>query len=466
MKKIVSLVTVLFILTYTQAQPKLHQSLGNVQNFENKDPFIIFSTSSGTLRITAYSAVCLRVQISKTNTFDDFSYAVQAKPVAGLIKVTDTGSSFELRTDSCYLIITKNPARISLYNNKGELLNEDEPAFGTGWIGEEVSTYKKMQDDEKFIGLGEKTGNLNRRGEGFTNWNTDYFAYPSNGDPIYASIPFYMGVHHNVVYGLFLDNTYKSHFNFGASNNRFSSFTAEDGEMNYYLFASANVAGIIESYTALTGRMEMPSLWSIGFQQCRYSYYPASEVLSVAQNFRNRGIPADVLYLDIHYMQDYKVFTWNNTRFENPASFCKALSDMGFKVVVILDPGVKTEEGYTVWPGWAAFPDFTANKGRAWWASQMKELVETGMSGFWTDMNEPATWGQHMPDCIEFDYEEEGAAHKKARNIYGMQMARATHEGALMHNPHERPFVLTRAGFAGVQCQHRRTHACWGETCE
>ncbi|MFN9583329.1 MAG: glycoside hydrolase family 31, partial [Bacteroidota bacterium] len=249
MKKIILSIFSIVICLQANSQAKLHQSLGSINGYSNKEPYVLFNTSTGHIRISAYSPVCIRVQINKSTSFEDFSYAVQAKPVAGLINVTDKGSAYELRTDSCYLVITKNPARIALFNHKGELLNEDEPAFGTGWIGEEVSTYKKMQDDEKFIGLGEKTGNLNRRGEGFTNWNTDYFAYPSNGDPIYASIPFYMGVHHNVVYGLFLDNTYKSHFNFGASNNRFSSFTAEDGEMNYYLFASATVAGIIESYT-------------------------------------------------------------------------------------------------------------------------------------------------------------------------------------------------------------------------
>lgn len=480
MKKIVSIITVLFILTYTQAQPKLHQSLGNVQNFENKDPFIIFSTSSGILRITAYSAVCLRVQISKTNTFDDFSYAVQAKPVAGLIKVTDTGSSFELRTDSCYLIITKNPARISLYNNKGELLNEDEPAFGTGWIGEEVSTYKKMQDDEKFIGLGEKTGNLNRRGEGFTNWNTDYFAYPSNGDPIYASIPFYMGVHHNVVYGLFLDNTYKSHFNFGASNNRFSSFTAEDGEMNYYLFASANVAGIIESYTALTGRMEMPSLWSIGFQQCRYSYYPDKEVITLAKTFRDKKIPSDVIYFDIHYMDQYKIFTWNNERFPQPKKMLDELEGMGFKNVVIVDPGIKVEKGYKayeegvkdelflkypdgtnytgqVWPGWCHFPDFTKPKARKWWGQSFAGYINDGIDGFWNDMNEPATWGQRFPDLVEADFEGRKASHREWHNVYGMQMARSTFEGTKELMKGKRPFILTRAAYAGIQ----RYSAIW-----
>jgi alpha-glucosidase len=167
-------------------------------------------------------------------------------------------------------------------------------------------------------------------------------------------------------------------------------FQAEDGLMNYYFIHAETPAAILEHYSFLTGRMNLPPLWSLGFQQCRYSYYPATEVLNVAQNFRNRGIPADVLYLDIHYMQDYKVFTWNNERFENPESFCKALSAMGFKVVVILDPGVKTEEGYEVfddgsnedvfvkfpdgavyegqvWPGWSAFPDFTNPKARAWW---------------------------------------------------------------------------------------------------
>jgi alpha-glucosidase len=275
----------------------------------------------------------------------DFSYAV-IKP---LEKTNWTSSEDNLKiilqTDSLLLNIQKTPLRLSFSDKKNNILNEDDPAFGTSWIGTEMTTYKKLQDGERFIGLGEKTGNLDRRGSAYVNWNNDYFGYPANADPLYQTIPFYIGIHHTVAYGIFLDNTYKSTFNFGASNNRFSSFTVDDGEMNYYFISGANIPSLIQSYTSLTGRIEMPPVWSLGYQQCRWSYYPDKEVLNLARTFREKNIPADVIYLDVHYMDAYKVFTFHPERFPDPKQMIDELKKMGFHLVVIVDPGIKVEKG-------------------------------------------------------------------------------------------------------------------------
>ena len=330
-----------------------------------------------------------------------------------------------------------------------------------------------MQNGERFIGLGEKTGNLDRKGTGYTNWNTDAFGYAVNLDPIYSTIPFYIGIHHDMNYGIFMDNTYQSDFNFGASNNRFSSFGARGGEMNYYFIYHKHIADIITSYTALTGRMKMPPLWSLGYQQNRYSYYPETEVFRIANTLREKKIPADGITLDIHYMDHYKVFTWDKTRFPDPVAMNNKLKSMGFKLTVIVDPGVKIEKGYgtyerglaqnvfakypdstnyagEVWPGWCNFPDFTNPKTRAWWGTEMKKYGDDGISGIWNDMNEIATWGQKMPDNIIFDYDGKKASHLQTRNVFGMQMARSSYEGAKVAFG-KRPFVLTRAGYAGLQ---------------
>ncbi len=461
------------------AQP-LSKSLSAVTNMQETAEGVVLNTANGNVKIQVYSPTIIRIQATKETTFNTFSYAVVANAGKGLFKLDKADDKLSLKTDSCELLIYKNPLRFVLKDKQGTVLNEDEPAFGTSWIGEEVTTYKKMQDDEKFIGLGEKTGNLNRRGEGYTNWNTDFFAYPSNGDPLYATIPFYIGLHHNKVYGLFLDNTHKSHFNFGASNNRFSSFTAELGEMNYYLIANSTVEGIIKSYTDLTGRMEMPSLWSIGFQQCRYSYYPDKEVITLAKTFRDKRIPADVIYFDIHYMDNYKIFTWDNNRFPQPKKMLDELEGMGFKNVVIVDPGIKVENGYKayeegkakdlfikypdgtnytgqVWPGWCHFPDFTNPKTREWWGASFKGYINDGIDGFWNDMNEPATWGQRFPDLVEADFDGRKTSHREWHNVFGMQMARSTFEGSKKLMNGKRPFILTRAAYSGIQ----RYSAIW-----
>jgi alpha-glucosidase len=225
--------------------------------------------------------------------------------------------------------------------------------------------------------------------------------------------------------------------------------------------------------------MKLPPLWSLGYQQNRYSYYPETEVMRIAQTLREKKIPADGITLDIHYMDHYKVFTWDKTRFPDPKAMNNRLKDMGFKLTVIVDPGVKAEPGYgvydrgikadifakypdgtnysgEVWPGWCHFPDFTNPKGRAWWGTEMKKYGDDGISGIWNDMNEIATWGQKMPDNIIFDYDGHKASHLQTRNVYAMQMARSSYEGA-KEAFGKRPFVLTRAGYAGFQ----RYSAIW-----
>ena len=452
-----------------------NEAVGDCISHEVIGQEIRFSTSNALVRISIYDDAVIRVRIAKNDSdYSGFSYAVIREPETVSFEVEDHTTHFVVRTSSIQLHITKSPFRISAFTSAGELLTADDAAFGTSWLGNEVTTYKQLQADERFIGLGEKTGNLDRRGKTYVNWNTDNFAYPTDGDPLYLSTPFYMGIVEGRPYGIFFDNTHKTTFNFGCSNDRFSYFQAEDGEMNYYIIYQPTVAGIIERYTWLTGRMEMPPLWSLGFQQCRYSYYPYPEVLNAARTFREKDIPADVLYLDIHYMDAYKVFTWHPTRFPDPEGLLKELKAMGFNVVVILDPGIKREQGYhayddgkqkdmfvkypdgaeyngQVWPGWSAFPDFTMEAAREWWAEKMHAITDVGVEGFWNDMNEPAAWGQHLPDLIEFDYEGEGATHKKARNVYGMQMARSTQEGGKKLLKGKRPFVLTRAGYSGIQ---------------
>ncbi|SDE33213.1 alpha-glucosidase [Mucilaginibacter pineti] len=452
---------------------------GNFENVTIGDQDITFKTTNAYGKIAAYSPAIIRVRLDKKPLGADFSYAVTGTPQKTKVNITQTDDAVILLTDSLKAVIQKKPFSIAFYTTDGKAISQDEQGLGTSWIGESVTTYKKMQDDEHFVGLGEKTGNLDRKGNGYTNWNSDVYGYSVLADPLYSTIPFYAGIHHGLAYGIFLDNTYQSDFNFGASNNRFSSFGARGGEMNYYFIYHKKMADIISSYTYLTGRMPLPPLWSLGYQQNRYSYYPEAEVMRIAQTLREKRIPADGITLDIHYMDRYQLFTWNKSRFPDPARMNANLNKMGFKTTVIVDPGIKVEKGapayesglkqdvyikypdgtqYTaqVWPGWCNFTDFTSEKGRAWWRNQVKFFAESGVSGIWNDMNEIATWGQKIPDNVLFDYDGKPTTHLQAHNVYGMQMVRSSYEGALQ-NFKERPFILSRSGFAGMQ----RYSAIW-----
>ncbi len=459
----------------------VNEALGKYVSHSRIDCGICIFSENALVEATVYSdAVC---RISAARSLDEpeaFSYAVVQEPEAVDFLLEEDEERIIVETSLYSLRIQKFPLRFSFFTPGGVLVNEDDPAFGISWIGDEITAYKSLQPGERFLGLGEKTGNLDRRGSSFTNWNTDHFAYPADADPLYTSFPFYIGVHGGLCYGIFLDSTYRSTFNFGASNNRFSFFSAEAGQMAYYFIRAEDVAGIIREFTRLTGRIPLPPLWSLGYQQCRFSYYPDSELRAVARGFRERGIPADLIYLDIHYMHGFRMFTWDRKRFPEPEKLVRELRDMGFHAAVILDPGIKIEEGYEpwedgrkkdvflkypdgavycgkVWPGCCAFPDFTNPGVRRWWSDRIKSLVDTGIDGFWNDMNEPSCWGQNIPNLVEFDFEGSRAAHRKARNVYGMQMARSTSEGALKWMSGRRPFVLTRSGFAGVQ----RYSALW-----
>lgn len=459
----------------------LSHALGDLTDLQQENQGVIIYTTFGKVRLTVYSKSVLRIHAVQEDFEKSHSYAVVAEPESTEYTLEEAENSYVINTGVLQLVISKNPVRFSLLTPIGQVVNEDDTALGISWLGEQVGCYKKLRNDERFLGLGEKTGPLDRRGEAYINWNTDNPNHQPGDDPLYASIPFYIGVHSGASYGIFFDNSHKTHFNFGASTDRFSSFTADAGEMDYYLIHHPHIKDIIKSYTWLTGRMPMPPKWALGYQQCRWSYFPESELLNVARTFRKKKIPADVIYFDIDYMQDYKLFTWSQNYFPNPKETIETLRNMDFHAAVIVDPGVKKEEGYhtyddgikndvfvkypdgsnysaEVWPGMCHFPDFTDPEVRKWWGEQFRELVNLGVEGYWNDMNEIASWGGGAtPELVEFHWEGEKTTYRQAKNVYGMQMARATHEGvtALMEN--RRPMILTRAGFAGLQ----RHSALW-----
>jgi alpha-glucosidase len=458
------------------AQPV--RPVGDVRSVEVVGQQVRLALDNARVELTVYSPSVMRVRIDR-ELGRDFSYAVVAKPAPTRANVTQDEREIVVATDALQAHIARHPFSVTFTTPGGKVINQDEPVLSTSWVGDEVAAYKKLQDGERFIGLGEKTGDLDRRGTAYTNWNTDAYRYTAKDDPLYSTIPFYIGIHHGLNYGIFFDNSYQSDFNFGASNNRFASFSAHGGEMNYYFIYHPRVAGIIEQYTALTGRMPLPPLWSLGYQQNRYTYYPDTEVMRVAQTLREKKIPADGITLDIHFMDAYKLFTWDKTRFSDPAGMVKKLRAMGLRTTLIVDPGVKVEQGYgvydrglkddvfikypdgapytgEVWPGWCHFPDFTSEKARDWWRREVRTYAQVGVAGIWNDMNEISTWGQKMPNNVLFDFDGAPTTHKQAHNVFGMQMARSSYEG-MKAATNKRPFMLTRAGYAGLQ----RYSAIW-----
>jgi len=455
--------------------------LGNIKSqsvFPNR---VEFKADDALFNIYVYDDNVIRFRYTNQKQFSarPSCAVITEMPAKAAFTFKDDGQYFTLATKTLSVRIAKSPGRVTIYDQVGNLINADEEAFGVSFDNDEVRCHKKLLSGENFYGLGEKSDDLCKTGKEYTLWNTDFWAYDDRTDPLYVSIPFFYGIRDFKAYGILFDNTYKSHFNFGASNDRFYWFGAEKGEMDYYFIYGPEIKKVLTAYTQLTGRSELPPLWALGYQQCRWSYYPESDVRSLAATFRTKKIPCDVIYLDIDYMDGYRVFTWNKEHFPQPAKMLSDLKQDGFKVIPIIDPGVKADTNYfvareglaknlfvkypdgryyqgEVWPSWAYFPDFTKAATRIWWGDKLNLLLQDGVAGFWNDMNEPTVWGAHFPDIVQFDGDGFPTDHKQARNIYALEMARATREGLRKHSD-QRHFILTRAGFAGIQ----RYSAVW-----
>lgn len=339
---------------------------------------------------------------------------------------------------------------------------------------EKIYVSKKMEENMYFYGLGEKTGHLNKKGYHYVNWNTDDpKPHGETFDRLYKSIPFLICLNNENAFGIFFDNHFETHFDMGRDNSKYYYFSAADGNLDYYCIYGPSIKKVVEGYTKVTGTMPLPQLWTLGYQQCRWSYDTEERLMEVAESFRDKGIPCDTLYLDIDYMDGYRVFTWDNERFKDPKAMIKKLNEMGFKLVTIIDPGVKVDKGYNiydeglkngyfatdnqgivyrneVWPGDSVYPDFLNSNTRKWWAGNQKIMTDYGVSGIWNDMNEPASFNGPLPEDVMFDNDGITVMHKEAHNVYGHMMAKATYEG-LKKETGKRPFIVTRACYAGSQ---------------
>lgn len=344
---------------------------------------------------------------------------------------------------------------------------------------------RKLKKDAGYYGIGEKYGFINYLGRNTENWNTDVLGvspiHTSAQQAYHTSIPFYMEVTGQYAYGIFHDTSFRNYFDFGKYHNAIT-MRADGGEIDYYFIYGPSVSEVVKVYTDLTGKAPLPRKDFLGYQQSRWSYTTADSVLKIARTFREKEIPADVIYLDIDYMQDYKVFTWNSERFAEFKDMIIQLEKMHFKLVVIIDPGIKKEIGYhaydsginhdcfikdssgevyigKVWPGDSAFPDFLQQKVRLWWKKLHEDLLDDGVKGLWNDMNEIADMSTESKTVPEDAYHrlDDGTfvTQKEVHNIYGHYHARASYEAMLGRGI--RPFVLTRAASAGTQ----RYSAIW-----
>lgn len=452
---------------------------------------LLFHGSQGTLAVTPLSDDIIRVRFTTKPEFGrDHSYAVVNRDLGAPAVKADIGPGASvLTTASLEVTVQHSPLRISFANSTGEILDADDPGQGISLSGDEFRVTKQLRDDEHVYGFGEKTGRLDKRGwklggYNYVMWNSDTPAYDSSTDPLYVDIPFFMVTRHGKAHGIFLDNTWRTFFDVGREQPNLLAFGADGGDLDYYFINGPDPKKVVERYTALTGRMPLPPLWSLGYNQCRWSYYPESRVRKLANDFRSKKVPADVIWLDIHYMDNYRPFTWDHDRFPNPKRMISDLRAQGFRLVTILDGHPPALKGYApydsgiaggyfvkwpdgrvyegpVWPSQAekdprpsVFPDFSNPAARKWWGDLYGSLLDVGVAGIWNDMNEPSVFVEPtgtMPLDVMHDNEGQPTSHREIHNVYGQLMSRSTYEGLSRLRPDERAFVLTRSSFAGGQ---------------
>ena len=478
------------------------ESIGPVSSHTANSTGVIFNCSDGSqvqVSVLAPDLVRVRASYRKRLPQRDHSWAIAKTDwVNPEWKLTEAADAFVITTSELQVVVRRSPLLVEFRDAKtGKTINADARPMMFDSKGSTIAAAKKLGFEEHFYGLGEKASRLDKRRLHFTNWNSDTPAYKEGTDPIYQSIPFYIGWQNGDAYGLFFDNSYRTHFDFGQSTQEYAAFSADGGEMNYYFFLGPSIKKILGRYGELTGHMPLPPMWALGNQQSRWSYYPDTVAEEVVRQYRQHDLPLDVLYLDIHYMQGYRVFTWDTTRYANPKSFTERLKQQGVKVVPIVDPGVKyqpppsgasssvaanpelapqdksyyvynqgREKDYflkrkdgslyigKVWPGESVYVDFTLEAARRWWGDLHRAYTDNGIAGIWNDMNEPSDFvdqtGKMQMDVVNYD-EGEYSTHAKNRNTFALLMARATREGLERLQPDKRPYIITRAGYAGYQ---------------
>ncbi len=347
--------------------------------------------------------------------------------------------------------------------------------------------------DEAWLGFGEKVGPLDKRGMHFVFWNSDVLPHLPDTDPLYVSIPFFIALREGVAWGCFLDETWRSEVDVARADPGRVQWEVAGPELDLYLFAGPHPVSVLERYTALTGRMPMPPLWSLGAHQSRWGYQSSAEILDVVRAYREHDLPLDGVFLDIDHMSGYRTFTWDPGRFPDPKVLARECLEAGVRLMPIVDPALKQEPGWApyddalardllvrddrgdvliaeVWPDPCVFPDLTREDVQHWWGGLHRGFLDDGVAGFWNDMNEPAAFCVRTPErdltppntprglpsrvegkTLPYDARHGARRHIEVHNVYGLGMARACFDAFRRHAPDRRPFILTRAGFAGVQ---------------
>ncbi len=441
----------------------------------------------GLVHVAALDHDVIRVRASATGVLpEDASWSMLPEARTARVPVVPVrrGRVVGFDTASLRVRVDRRCGAVTIRTVDGRVVSSDVPGTGPVFTGDGFTLHKHLYADEHVFGLGDRAGPIDRRGGSFTLWNTDAYGFEAGSDPLYKAIPFLLGLRRGAAHGLLLNNTWRTSFDVGHTQPNELRVSAAGGPLDYVVLNGPGPKDVLRRYAALTGHAPLPPAWAFGYQQSRYSYMSADALRTVAATFRRKRIPADVLWLDIDYQDRNRPFTVNPDSFPDLSGLLAELRGQQFHAVLIADMHVPVQPDGTyapydggrtgghflhngdgslyvgpVWPGPCVFPDFTRAGARAWWGGLHRAFCDAGAAGFWNDMNEPSVFdtpARTIPLDVESRIDEPGFAPRVAtqaeiHNVYGMLNVRATHDGLLALRPDQRPFVMTRAAYAGTQ---------------
>lgn len=372
-----------------------------------------------------------------------------------------------------------------------------------------VSFTTILGDDDLIFGLGENVRGINKRGHLYRAWNMDDFSHTENKGGIYSSHNLLLFSGEQGVFGAYFDDPGAVTFDLGYSDGGKAVITSENGNLSVYLIESTTLTGLVREFRHLIGRSYIPPKWAMGYIQSRWGYASEDDLDFIVSEHRKRHIPLDNVCMDIDYMEDFKDFTWNPVHFPDLKATNARMKDEHIHLVPIIDAGIKQltgdpiyDEGVqkdyfvkkadgslfvgAVWPGRACFPDFLREDVRQWFGAKYHKLMDTGIEGFWNDMNEPAIFYSreglaerldHPPvphedgtiehfgqaigwlnlsnapeDYARFYHKVDGkmVRHDQVHNLYGYNMTRAASEGLASIAPGKRFLLFSRSSCIGM----------------
>ncbi|GAO45459.1 putative alpha-glucosidase [Flavihumibacter petaseus NBRC 106054] len=467
--------TVLVLLVTVGVHAQNWQKAGDCTSFAANGNTVVFNTAGkAKLSVKFSSGSVVKIWYDPKGAFkrNNESFAVINENLEPLseIRVEEQAQSYEVFTGKLRVRVNKYPLQVQVFDKYQKLLLGDYKDLGHVSEGNATAAFKTLRSDEHFLGLGEKSGPLDRRGRSYRMWNSDKPCYGVNEDPLYKSIPFFMSSYR---YGIFFDNTYKTQFKFGTASDEYYSFEAPNGEMVYYFIHGNDYKQIIEQYTQLTGKPILPPDWAFGFSQCRGLYTNEKLARSVAAEFRKRKIPCDIIYQDIGWVDGLQDFNWHKDKYTDPKGMVSYLDSMGFKMILSQDPVISqatqrqwreadslhyfavdssTGKSYDMpwpWGGNCGVVDFTHPAVADWWGAQQQKPLNDGVRGFWTDMGEPAWSNEDATERLRMKHYL--GMHDEIHNVYGFSWDKVVKEQFEKRNPNKRVFQMTRAAYAGLQ---------------